>query len=253
MVLCLFFGFSGFAVNQAWSASAGHNALIPLKNTPRTLYFWKKIRTTWITAHYPIRGSYPSNFCWMGWSAARWRWVSIFLTSSWTRRCSASFFNCMRQSWYSEINFVLLHQSGSPRSCLIFFNTCRCQHTTLCGFWIHKLVSPYLLSLWHPRDQTEYVSRFPLWTLAHIRVSPYLIIVFWVLVGFVVIFAASSNFRIQITHPLIFVGNFRWWSRWHIYLMENDFIRFYHNYFRDTISWECIIEDDCDWSCLIEL
>ena len=32
-----------------------------------------------------------------------------------------------------------------------------------------------------------------------------------------------------------------------------DFFRFHHNRFRDTISWECIIEDDCVRSCLIEL
>ena len=31
---------SGFAVNQALSASAVHNSLIPMKKTVRTLYFW---------------------------------------------------------------------------------------------------------------------------------------------------------------------------------------------------------------------
>ena len=30
-----------------------------------------------------------------------------------------------------------------------------------------------------------------------------------------------------------------------------DFSRFHH--FRDTISWECIVKDDCVRSCLIEL
>ena len=32
--------FPGFAVNQALSASAVHNSLIPRKKTVRTLYFW---------------------------------------------------------------------------------------------------------------------------------------------------------------------------------------------------------------------
>ena len=32
-----------------------------------------------------------------------------------------------------------------------------------------------------------------------------------------------------------------------------DFFRFHHNCFRDTISWECIVEDACVRSCLIEL
>ena len=48
------------------------------------------------------------------------------------------FHNCMWQSWFSEINFVLLfliHQYGSPRTWLIFFNMCRCQHAKLCVFW----------------------------------------------------------------------------------------------------------------------
>ena len=63
------------------------------------------------------------------------------------------FHNCMWQSWYSEVNVVLLHFYGSHRSCLIFFNFCRHQHATFCGI--------------------------------HLRVSPFLIIGFLVLVGFV--------------------------------------------------------------------
>ena len=31
------------------------------------------------------------------------------------------------------------------------------------------------------------------------------------------------------------------------------FFRHHHNCFRDTISWECIVEDDCVRSCLIDL
>ena len=67
------------------------------------------------------------------------------------------------------------------------------------------------------------------------------------------VFAPSSNIRIQIARPIIFVGNFRWWSRWHIYLLVYNFFRFHHNRFRDTTSWECIIEDDGVRSCLVEL
>ena len=32
-----------------------------------------------------------------------------------------------------------------------------------------------------------------------------------------------------------------------------DFSRFHHNNFRDTISWRCIVKDDCITSCLMEL
>ena len=32
-----------------------------------------------------------------------------------------------------------------------------------------------------------------------------------------------------------------------------DFFRFHHNNFWDTISWECVVKDDCVRSCLIEI
>ena len=57
----------------------------------RTLDFLVLFRTTRITLHCPIHGSSLSNCCWMGcrlfccksaWSASRWGWLSIFLTSS---------------------------------------------------------------------------------------------------------------------------------------------------------------------------
>ena len=41
------------------------------------------------------------------------------------------------------------------------------------------------MSAWRPRDQTRYLSRSPGWILVHPRVSPFLIIGFLVLVGFV--------------------------------------------------------------------
>ena len=61
--------------------------------------------------------------------------------------------------------------------------------------------------------------------------------------------ASEPNSFIQLNYE----GN-RWRrTRWHIYLLVYDFVRFHHNYLRDTISWECIVEDDCVRSCLIEL
>ena len=59
------------------------------------------------------------------------------------------------------------------------------------------------------------------------------------------IFAASSDFWIEFIHPVIIEGNRRWWSRWHRFLLVNDFFRFYHNYFRDTTSWGV-----CRWGWL---
>ena len=78
------------------------------------------------------------------------------------------------------------------------------------------------------------------WTVVHSRVSPFLIIEFWVLVGFVGSLCcfqrllnpiSSSNYldkksleEVEVTHIL------------------SSFIisRFHHNNFRDTISWECV-------------
>ena len=38
-----------------------------------------------------------------------------------------------------------------------------------------------------------------------------------------------------------------------MHFLVNDFFRFHHNCFRDTMNWECIVEDNCVRSCLIEL
>ena len=115
----------------------------------------------------------------------------------------------------------------------------------------------------------------PWWTVVHLRVSPFF---FHLLVQFLQlwmdscpptsltvldnwgfrfwldslgVFAAWSDFWIQFFHPVVFEGN-RWWrSRWHENFLENCFSRFHHNNFRDTISWDCIVKDDCITSCLI--
>ena len=38
-----------------------------------------------------------------------------------------------------------------------------------------------------------------------------------------------------------------------MYLLVNNFFRFHHNHFRDFISWECFVKDDCVTSCLVVL
>ena len=37
-----------------------------------------------------------------------------------------------------------------------------------------------------------------------------------------------------------------------MHFLVNDFFRFHRNCFRDTIRRECIVEDDCVRSCLLE-
>ena len=54
--------YSGFAVNQALSASAVHNSLIPKKKTLRTLHFWCSFAQL-NNSTLPIRGSSPSIIC----------------------------------------------------------------------------------------------------------------------------------------------------------------------------------------------
>ena len=58
---------------------------------------------------------------------------------------------------------------------------------------------------------------------------------------------SESNSFIQISLEEIVGG-----GRGDIYFLVCDFARFHHNNFRDTISWECIVKDDCITSCLIE-
>ena len=120
---------------------------------------------------------------------------------------------------------------------------------------VHPQVSPFL-SFWCLRDQTRHLFRSPEWTnllVAHSRVSPFLVIGFLFLVGFV-----GSLFCFQqLLNPILssnyFKGNLWRRPKWHIYFLVYDFSRFHHKNFRDTISWECVVKDDCFRSCLIEL
>ena len=60
---------------------------------------------------------------------------------------------------------------------------------------------------------------------------------------------SESNSFIQLLLKEIF-GR----SRGDTYIFSyNNFSRFHHNNFRDTMSWECVVKNDCVRSCLIEL
>ena len=156
------------------------------------------------------------------------------------------FYNCVWQSRYSEVNIELLHQYGSPGSCLSARN--------FLWILIHIRVSPFFLSAWFPRDQNKIHFSISLVDSCPPARLPVLSNWgFWYWLGLLGVFTTSSNIRIQIAHPIIFVGNFRWWSRWHLFLLVYNLFRFHQNRFRDTIGWECIVEADCVRSCLIEL
>ena len=66
-------------------------------------------------------------------------------------------------------------------------------------------------------------------------------------------FWLSSNFWTQFSFPAMFEGNLWRRPRWRIYLLVYDFSNFHPNNFRDTISWECFLKNDCVRSRLIEL
>ena len=54
--------FSGFVEDQALSASAISNPLIPIKKTVKTLHFWRSFTQIRRAPRFPIRVSYSSNF-----------------------------------------------------------------------------------------------------------------------------------------------------------------------------------------------
>ena len=136
---------SGFAVNQALSASAVHNSLIPIKKTVRIVLL-EKFCTTRKTPHYPIRGSSHSNCCWIGYrrysAASRLEVLLDEMTFDLFDELLNSdmfcfFYKWVWQSWHSEINVVfllLIHRDGSPRTCLISVDMFTCQHATFGGF-----------------------------------------------------------------------------------------------------------------------
>ena len=72
----------------------------------------------------------------------------------------------------------------------------------------------------------------------------------WILLT---VFTTSSNFWIQFFHPSILKKKVFGRGRWHKDFLVFDFSSFHPNNFRDTISWECVVKDDCVRSCLMEL
>ena len=139
-------------MNQALSASAVHNPLIPITKTVRTLYFLVLFRTTsnnstLITQFADHRFRIPSFFFW--WLGCRCYSAAcrleVFLDDDVRSflqalqlgdvllplqlRCdSPGTLEPISCSSFWSIN------RGPPRTCLIFFFMFRCQHATLCGF-----------------------------------------------------------------------------------------------------------------------
>ena len=223
-------------------------------------------RTTRITLHCPFHGSSLSNHCWMGCGrhSAASRPEVLLVTSSWTRKFSASFTTAcdnpctlksmsISSSWVNDCPLTGLHLS-----CLICVYVFVCVFVFIClqiqqtlahnSGWmvVHPQISPVLEFL-VPSRPTRHLFRSPEWKnllVVHPRVSPFLIIGFLVLFGFV---GCPSCFQRLLN--LILASNYLRRkpleeARWHIHFLVLDFSRVHHNNFRETISWECFVKDD---------
>ena len=118
---------------------------------------------------------------------------------------------------------------------------------------VHPPVSPFLLSFWCLRDQTRHLFRSPGWTIAHPRVWPFLIIGFLVLVGFVGCLCCFQRLLNPNLSSIYLWRESLEEAEVTFYFLVYYYSRFHHNNFRNTISWECIVKDDCVRSCLMEL
>ena len=128
------------------SPSAVHNSLIPIKKTVRTLHFrycFEQLQQLHIALFADHRLRFFAEWVvdvillQVGMKCFSMRMIFDLLCKLLNSEMFCFFHNCMWQSWYSEVNFVLLfliHEYGSPSTCLIIFNMFRCQHATFCGF-----------------------------------------------------------------------------------------------------------------------
>ena len=165
-------------------------------------------------------------FCKSAWRAAWWGWFSILCSSFWTRRCSASSPGTLQHATFC--GFV--STCGSPRTrwicdiiMFLLIKSVAIKLGTFQGFFTQFCNTPSVLDDWG--------------------------IGFWF--DSLGVLAASNNILNQITRPI--VGNRLRLSRWHKHFLVCDFFRFHRNCFRDTISWECVVKDDCVRSCLTKL
>ena len=92
VVVCLFFGW--FASLPRSVRSCSKSLLDSNREDIENIAHSELFRITRVTLHCPFHESSLSNCqtlfcCKSAWSASRWGWLVIFLTSSWTRRFSA--------------------------------------------------------------------------------------------------------------------------------------------------------------------
>ena len=155
----------------------------------------------------------------------------------------------------------LLSTHGSPRSCLICVYVFVCVFVFVCSLYRHWHTQLWmdfdppkglqvLNSFWCLRDQRRLVWS-PGWTVAHPRVSPFLIIGFldfgWIRwVSLLLPATSEPNSFIQLSKEEIFGSDAYTFS----YMISPVSITIA---FGVQLSRECVVKDDCVRSCLIEL
>ena len=181
------------------------------------------------------------------------------------------FHNCMWQSRHSEVNVYFLALSeqtdglftfnGSPRACLICVYVFVCvfvfiyTFSTDTGTQLETSLPVLFIGAFEAKLFTffDFLSTRTGWLLTLKKVSLFLQLDFWFLVGFV----GSLHHLQQLLNPILsstcFSRNLWKKSKWRIYFLVYDFSNFHHDSLRDTISWKCVVKDDCVRSCLIEL
>ena len=213
---------------------------------------------------FSLNGLWALLCCRSAWSACRWLWLSIFFTSSRTLKqlhaaIQTPWSRCLfpRAVWTNRVVVHFRRVSPFLFDLRLRFRLRLCLYLNVQQTLARNSsqVSPCLR--WCFRSQTRHVCRFPEHPnrmVAHSYKSPCSynwVFGFWLcLLG---VFTTSSNFWTQLFHPIVFKGNLRRRPRWRIYFLVKDFSSFHHDSLRDTISWECVVKDDCVRSCLIEL
>ena len=201
------------------------------------------------------------------WSACRWGWLSIFFTSSRTRKFFCLFHNCMWQSRHPEVSVYFLELS--ERTGWLFINRSPCSYMICVCVFVCVFVLIWTFNRrWHTTGKQ--VTLFFHWCFSsHVRnIFDFLNtrtglllwqnrspcsknwIFGWVCwESFPPRATSEPNSFIQSSLEDIFGG-----GRGDAHTFSFfDFSRFHHDSLRDTISWECVVKDDCVRSCLIEL
>ena len=194
------------------------------------------------------------------WSACRWGWLSIFFTSSRTRKFSACFTTACGNPDTLKSMSVSSHCVNKPMDCSLSMglyvltgsaSSSWSTRSTDTGTQLFTSPCSYIGAFAVKQDTfVDFLSPRTGRLFCHNR-SPCSMNWIRVWLGWLGGFWLSSNFWTQFLHPIIFQGKIR--RRWRKNFLVYNFSNFHHDSLQDTISWECVVKDDCVRSCLIEL